>query len=571
MTDGDSARPILRSSPLEWLGIVVIGAVLTVAWLQAHQRALDPIIDTGRDLYIATRIADGAKLYTDFSYNYPPLGPYLLALIVRIFGGSLAVFETTGAIVGLVTIALIYLIARRTSGTAAAFVASLFFASLSFAGASTWGANYLFPYAYAATIGMMFLLAFLAFLLQFIYSSRSLPLFLGTILFALAASWTKIEYALAAAITFAVVAAVHRFSMRLVAGAGAAALSSLVISCLYFGEHPLDVSWIQSNIFRSSLLGGSSASFFYDQVSGLGNWRMTLTGAVGGAILVSLCAGFLHLLARGASIPVPRSLPVIILVLTGISVLSLLLNTSNLFFRAWAVLQVCTFLLAMSGDRKSPLLMLSTLSFASTLRVPLNVTPQWYGFVLVVPLYLLIAHTLFRELPQRRLYPSRFAFLFLPLILLISASGVIEQHVRFALKQYPVRTLRGMFYDANPGRAQALGELLAHVERMGRPTLVVIPEGVSVNYFSLTRNPISYYLFTPPETGTTASERAVIDEMAKKPPQLIAIVTRDVSEFGSRGFGVDYDQALLAYIRASYSLERAWSKEGFQAVLLRRR
>ena len=37
-----------------------------------------------------------------------------------------------------------------------------------------------------------------------------------------------------------------------------------------------------------------------------------------------------------------------------------------------------------------------------------------------------------------------------------------------------------------------------------------------------------------------------------------AIVNRDVREYGYRGFGIDYDQRLTAWIVAHYAVERRW-------------
>ena len=69
---------------------LVVLAAGVVAAAQSWNRWLDPIIDTGRDLYIPEQLMQGAKLYRDIRYQYPPLAPYLLAAITRVTGSSLA-------------------------------------------------------------------------------------------------------------------------------------------------------------------------------------------------------------------------------------------------------------------------------------------------------------------------------------------------------------------------------------------------------------------------------------------------------------------------------------------------
>jgi len=84
--------PPLRRGPREGLLVVVLAVVAVVALAQSWNGWLDPIIDTGRDLYVSEQLAHGAKLYRDLRYQYPPLAPYLLAAVA----GPLAAFTAVG-------------------------------------------------------------------------------------------------------------------------------------------------------------------------------------------------------------------------------------------------------------------------------------------------------------------------------------------------------------------------------------------------------------------------------------------------------------------------------------------
>ena len=51
----------------------------------------------------------------------------------------------------------------------------------------------------------------------------------------------------------------------------------------------------------------------------------------------------------------------------------------------------------------------------------------------------------------------------------------------------------------------------------------------------------------------------------------MAIVSRDVQEYGYYAFGIDYDRRLAGYLFAHYDVERRWSTPRFDAVLLSRK
>jgi hypothetical protein len=214
--------------------------------------------------------------------------------------------------------------------------------------------------------------------------------------------------------------------------------------------------------------------------------------------------------------------------------------------------------------RSSSLILFSIFSIASTLRVPLNVTPAWYGCVLIVPLYALIAWVVFAELPRLGVR----SVWWLPLIAAFCVRDLFEQHQRYALKAFPIVSTRGVFLDANPDRARVLNEFIK-VVRSG--TLAVMPEGITLNYLTRTTTPLTFQTFTPPETADPAIESVVIEELGRRPPDRIAIVSRDVREYGYYAFGNDYDRRLAAYLFTHYDVERGWRTPRFDALLLRRK
>ncbi len=234
------------------------------------------------------------------------------------------------------------------------------------------------------------------------------------------------------------------------------------------------------------------------------------------------------------------------------------------FFRAWGLLQYAALVVGFR-ERQSPLLPLAAFSIASTLRIPLNVSPIWYGFVLIVPLYALIAYVLFGYLPQRGLYPARAALWWVPLFVVLCVLDLAQQRERYSVKSFPIHSARGTFYDSNADRARVLNALIGMVHG---GTLAVMPEGLTVNYLTGSRTTLTYQTFTPVETADPSVERAIIAELRSHPPERVAIVPRDTREFGYRGFGIDYDRILVHYLLDHYEVKRKIATKNYALLLL---
>ena len=511
---------------------VTVVAVAAIACAQSYGRWLDPIIDTGRDLYIPEQLARGAKLYRDIRYQYPPLAPYLLALITTCIGHSLAAYMAIGIAQSMTIVTSLWIALRRPLP---AFAATLSFVAISFCGASTWGANFLFPYSYGATIGMALVCIALA---AFVHSRNALALSALVL-----ASWCKVEYAVAALLIVIILAVARRVTVRQAAAYGGAMILSIAVVAFYFR----DTNWWSGNLF-AAWQHGERAKRFFEVVSGLAGWKEQVVQIAVG--LAGLAAIFFLQRWRNwlAAVAI---------------VIAAILIADHSFFRAWAVLQWVTLAWAFVRDRESPLLIFAVFSVATTLRIPLNVSPSWYGFVLTVPVFALAAYTLFCYLPR----PNAMTLLWIAPFLTNAGSDLWQQQVRYAVKRYAIVSTRGTFYDWNAGRAAILNQVIVTV-RDG--TLAVMPEGITLNYLTRTRTPLTFHTFTPVETADAAVEGTILQELTVQPPARVLVVSRDVREYGSRGFGVDYDLRVTAMLRERYRVQQEWHGEKFEAILFRR-
>jgi hypothetical protein len=554
--------------------IVALGAV--IAFVQSDRRWLDPIIDTGRDLYIADALAHGARLYRDIRYQYPPLAPYLLAPFTRVTGGSLTVFATIGALSAVVIACALLRTGRVIAGPVAGAVGALLFVTLNFAGASTFGCNFLFPYSYAATFGVMFYLVYVAATIGYLLRvgaardgertniARARPALLWLALAAGAlASWCKLEYAFAVTATLILLTLFRFIPWRAALGFAAVNAAMFAAAQRFFRAAP-GYDWLRDNLLAASLTRGESARHFFAMVSGTDRLAEHAAAAFLGALTIAVCCWLLRRFEQERG-TVARVVIALLLLLCGSTL------ASGSFFRAWAVLQLAALLWAMLRDRRDLLLPLAAFSIAATVRVALNTTPAWYGFTLVIPLYLLIVYVLFEYLPARGIYTRRTALLWLPLFAWLMLHGLYTEHLAWSEKRFAVATARGTFFDWNDDRARVLAEFLAYVRQRPASTLAVMPEGATLNYLAGTPTPLSFHTFTPVEIAAADVEAQIVAELLARRPARIAIVTRDVREYGFRGFGIDYALHIRAVLGQHYVVERVWSKPRFSLTLLRLR
>jgi hypothetical protein len=443
--------------------------------------------------------------------------------------------------------------------------------TLNFTGVSAY--NFIFPYTHAATLGIAFFLLYIEFIIIYLFGERKSAYFIFAVIFGLLAAWSKIEFTFAVILTLTAVVFIYKVHLRYFLSFLITASASIAGIAIFFHDSGPSHHWIWDNIFSSSIFSGMAAPIFYAQVSGFDEPWQRVSEIFFGTLLISALIGLLALIDRLTSqLPCRASW-------RGITTLSLLMAAllffswhvaDVLFFSAWSLLQVLLLPVALLEGRNSPLLLLLLFSLSTSIRIFLNLSPFWYGFFLIIPTYLLIVYVLFEYLPRRRVYSAQAALLWIPIFLLIMIRGQIGQGRYYATKIYPITTARGSFYDSSKERASILQDLLDYLGNSNVSSLVVIPEGLTLNYFSGIPNPLSFHTFTPVETASAKTEQQIIEELEKFRPELVILNNRDVREFGYQGFGVDYNQNVMVYLQKHYNLERSWNSSTFRLILLKR-
>jgi len=581
---------MLRSGPIRgWKAALLLFAVGSALGAWSWGKWPDALVDFGRELYVPWRLAAGEDLYADIAWFNGPLSAWFNALAFRAFGVGLATLVWLNLALLAITTWLAWQLLARASDAGAATLACLVFLGV-FAFGQTFplgNYNFVTPYSHELTHGL--LLALLGvWCLARADGPRSLAWAAASGVALGLAFLTKPEVFVAAAAGSLAALATAPLPSRARAAAvfliGAALAPLLAGMCsraavLGAWPHVLDPELRAQTFYRFGMgLDDPTASVermlrwaaFYAAALGvplaLGRWARGAAGRPA-AVATFLAYAGLPLLARGRidwrhlAAPWP------------------------LFLAALVVLAALHVARAARGGASEPRgaaatrLALAVLALALLGKMLLNARLEHYGFVLALPATLCLVVAAVRDFPDFLEQRGSRAGLVPAAVLGLIAAGVghhlVETQRWYRLKTNPVGHGADAFLGAVRGRYAA--EIVAEIERVARPdaTLLVLPEGVMLNYLARRRNPTPYVNFMPPEM-ILFGEDAILESIRRAAPDFVALVHKDTSEYGARFFGRDYGERLARWVQQDYEEVRRvgappFVDERFGIALLRRR
>jgi 4-amino-4-deoxy-L-arabinose transferase-like glycosyltransferase len=554
---------------------MALGLILIFLLCAKWHKGPDPVVDFGRELYIPWQLSQGKILYRDIAHFNGPFSQYFNSWLFRLFGVAIQTLVISNAVI-LYFLTLLFFAVAKTFGTSkSAFISAASF--LLILGVSQLSLNstmnFITPYSHEASHALLFsLLTF--FLFKRALDRKNSLSFLLAGLSAGMVLTLKVEFALA--LGAALVAALgiyiadgrgrtrhtrHLFSFCV--GALTPPLLALVGLRMLM---PWSASWQGLSLGWKQLANKEvSSSYFYVQARGTDHlWGNLLNILIesfcvilGGGLLISL-----DLRAKKSSSKWGMIGAILGIVFVGVFFIEDLSN-----WMQWLPLVPLAIVLKLGPglfrkakfleNRSQDILLFSFAVFSLLLlfKILLNVKLYEYGVFLAGPALVLLVTLLFSWLPMKCRLPSfkssfRFASGFLLLCIIMSQQ--ISTRLMYAEETYPMASSGGDFFYTHDAAVE-LNPALEYIENhtAKNATLLVLPEGVMINYLTRRQNPTPYINFMPVEL-TIFGENKMLNAFQSSPPDFVVVTGRPTLEYGKTLFGTDYGQSLYSWVLSHY-------------------
>jgi hypothetical protein len=564
----------------------------------------DPLVDFGRELYVPWQIAQGKVLYRDIAHLNGPFSSYLNVLWFTLFGVSLRSLVMANIAIWMLFAWMLHRILVEIGGRFSGTVACLVFVAVFSFGQLVDIGNYnlICPYAHEMSHGAVLSVAAIFCLWQYVKRGRAryiagTGLLIGLVFLTKAELFLAVVLGILAGVgltAWAQRAGCRRVATRIVCLTAAALLPPLIAWALFcLAMTPAEAAQAATGSIRYVFNRELAALLFYRAGMGFDdpgtqmNATLTVASVYG---LFFLPAAAVDLLIRQpcrrvyrvcAALPFVAVAAALAWVWTPM-VWLLAARPLPLFLFAIAACSLGQFARSGTNARPDDRLILQTtmVVFALVLlfKILLNTRVHHYGFVLAMPGMLILVVALLDWAPRilTRLggCGSVFRVAAAAGLIVIVAGHLRVIDMKLATKDTRVAGGADAFLASDRGRTVNWALETIDARLSANESLLVVPEGVMVNYLARRENPTPYINFMPPELILFGEDR-ILMSLRNCPPDYVLVVHKDTDEYGSRFFGRDYGEKIYRWVRAHYEIVSSIGApplrdERFGMVLMRR-
>lgn len=562
--------------------VVAVGGALA---LHTHRSWGDPIVDFGREVYLAWQVSRGAVLYRDVAHFNGPLSVHLNAAWFDLVGAGVPQLAILNVLLlGCVTAALMFLcrtVGDRFSATVAAMV-FLALHGLAYFGSGTY--NFVTPYSHELTHGLLLGLLAVVGTVRFHRTGASRWALITGAAVGLA-FFTKPETFAASLVAgcvgmFAAVTDLDRrpptsdaaprlgpggrwrvFALTALGGIIPVVLGILMVARQIGLSAAMDALTRQWRMALDPRIRGLE---FYDWVTGfdmVGSNVRSLVLWTGGVAFVLLAAAWASR-RIGDRPPLRLSLSVVVTFATLLLAPWIGLHRIWFFLPAAVAAAVAAAavslwgrrpITAKAGRRAVAILGLGTLSAVLLAKQAFHPRVSHYGFALAAPAVALTVAILLGRLPN---WIGRGGRAFRAQALGM-VTGVVFFHLglsQAALEGSGAPTVRvgepanSLWTDEV--RGPILRRALEYVSASSAATVAVLPEGAYLNFLLGRPNSTPFVQLLPPEL-ISWSEEEVLSGYRRHPPDLVVLVHHG-DEYGVGTFGQGHAELLMTWVRDRY-------------------
>jgi hypothetical protein len=566
------------ASQESWAAIaraVIVAVAFCLAWWTWGHWA-DIQVDCGRELYVPLEVLRGKQVYRDFWYPYGPLAPYLEALLIHTFGKHLVVFYLFGLAITISCALLLFEIGKLLDSIAVGTAAAL---ALLLQGFEPWAFNFIFPYAYAATLGLTFGLVAVLLAVKHIFKRSGVGLVLASVAGSLALL-CKQEVGISCFLMLLFVAGFEALSaqsfrallVRIAQCAPGVALATLIYGDLFW---TLGTSFVLENWlgppgpyfaakYGKALYAGFGMRFIpletialiISAVLALRLWywlaRLCLKSRGYLWLFIIIC---LPLIVRVFTLSEPWSQSRV-WHLTAVFYYVLIYPRGMYFIALGYLLRLLYLIYKGEGNAKiTGRAAIGIFAITLAIRVMAQVTPLGYSIYYATPLFLIFIMAVSDVIrlaigsdagwvgkTQRRLLTVQIV----SLAILIVPFG--------DWRTAELKTSWGrMSLSANDAKTAAwMLDFISKQKMLGKRVLIV-PEAPFLYALSETEAPGRWYTLLPGFLSAE-EERDYVNDLERYHPDFILVTARNYQEYGSPHFGIDFDREIMRWITAGYRI-----------------
>ena len=561
--------------------------LLYSTWLQWGH----PIADTFREFWVPLQLLKGKILYKEIFYVYGFFPPYFIAFLFSIFGVHIMTLVSCGIGITLTFIFILYKLARFFLNEFISCLVVVTFLLVFAFGYDNFSDifNFILPYSFASILCLLFISSALYCFIKFIFCAKEKYLLLWSVLLSFA-FLSRIEMTLLVWVGF-----VGTYGLFMLKNKDQQKWNRIIYLFI-----PLVVCFLGYFIFLFSAqaFGGFKEciadyilalrkDYFIKEMMGTNNLPkniLMLVFSFGIQVSIVLLIGILSTEISPFFINDEKSKLVLmfrIILLFFLFILTKKYLRAFIQFRCMPLILIIgiTFYLinifrSYEIKQNISLLTIFLISFLMIIRVLLIVIPNWYGFYLatlglvcyyfffyeIIPLIIVPLSSRFNISFSKPLYSFLLSCFFISLAL--SHWCITRNH--YKLKNFQMKTDRGNIFFRNDQKAMRYTKIIDYLRKNTShdDTLVVLPEGIGINFFSHRDNPTRYYAFIPPRIKLIGEEK-IIDQFDKTNIDYILIVKRETPEYGFPYFGVDYGKKIDLWIKHHYMLEKLFGPYPF--------
>jgi hypothetical protein len=573
----------------------------------------DPQIDFGRELYLPWRIIQGALLFKDDEHVYGPLSQYFNSLVFRVGGVGLMTLVKANAVIYSAILGLLYYLVRAGWGRLIALASGVFFIGVfSFShlvGVNNY--NFLTPYSHEMTHGMLLLLclilvarhmlreldagwvaamgvlAGLSLLLKPEIILAATAIVIGAGVLAVQRHARKVPFArwIRSAVIFVLTGFIPMLAATLLfwLRGGFSATDAL-----YYANYAWVVAFERRGLLEDPLV---LAALGLDHP-----WRNLSLEAAWGAASVAGAAA----IAWGASFFVKASLPKRLFFILPLAFAAFAASRvpwmsfgyalpGILLFGAIAEILLARKAVAVENGDVIVRVLFWIAAAALLARMALNPRIHHYGFTQAALAGVVCIAILMSSIP-RLLHLNHMARRWHQVILTILFVSVAGLTIRNSNRFYSVHTFpvgegvdRFLGFNENADAGALVVEnarlyLDADAKQNNVRSLLVIPEGIMLNYLTRLPNSIPNYFFQPFVLANGGDDK-IVNRLTTSPPDRIVVLSRDLREYGVPRFGAsrEHGRKILEFLAQNYHTIHAFGEpdvfdpEGLGFVVLARR